>query len=434
MDVEASTRTVTHAEQTVTSARWAVWAFVILIALTPATPHIAIGSTPLSVDDLTTLAAAVVGVVAAVRCRGWRMVTFRTAPEVFFLALLVPFTGLAAVHAGSLHSLGSGPARWLLVTVLVGSAYILLRDPADGQRMIRAIVLVAAFEAAFGLVAYLFDWSAGNGLLGMAPTARNIGGFHINGRITGTTMMAPTFVAGLLGLALPAAVGIVLAAKGMAKVRWLAVATVIGLGLLFTLSRMPIGLAGLAVAVLLLSTTRPRVWIPIGVGAIIAFLAIPPLRDRMTNFDAGRMDVWYAGWRMFLDHPLLGVGPGQYMDYFAAYADTPYGVAKATPHNSILYVAAESGILAAIAIAVAIALTLRFLRSRNPLILGPMLGSVVFMIDGMTTNLYCIPSIAIAAWMIAPSVAPMFRMRRTSAGDEPGAPTGAQRTPSAESV
>ena len=412
--------------------RRATIGFTVLVAVAPATPHIAVAGSFLDYSDLTTLAAAVVGLVTVVRSGAWRRFRMRSAPEVLAMALIVPFTLIAAVHAGSVHSLAAGPARWLLNTVVLGLAYLLIRTPSDGRRMIRALVAVSTFEAVFGLVAYALRWIGPGGLIGISYTEGVIGGMFVWGRITGTTAMASTFIAGFFAMTLPAAVGLAMAANRRARWGWSAAALLIFVALIFTLSRIPIGLAAVAVIALLLAATRARVWMPILVVGLVAFLATP-LRARMLNFDNDRLALWYAGWHMFVDHPWFGVGPDRYMAFFDAYKVTPFGVATATPHNSLLYLAAESGVFAAIALGLAIAASLRFLRSRNPMILGPVLGLVAFMIDAMTTNLYSIPSIAITAWMIAPAVAPMIdaaRRDRTAAAAiaGPGGPTRHRRT------
>ncbi len=58
-----------------------------------------------------------------------------------------------------------------------------------------------------------------------------------------------------------------------------------------------------------------------------------------------RLRVWKAGWRMFLDHLLLGVGAGQFP---TAYGTTYAGrlhVAWMNPHNLFLQVACELGVV-----------------------------------------------------------------------------------------
>jgi O-antigen ligase len=397
--------------------RWGILGFTALVAITPAMPHFSLPHLPLSVDDLTVMAAAVLGLVAVLRTGLWRDLRWRRAPEAYALAAMIPFTLIAAVHAGSIRSLAAGPARWALNAVLVALAYLLLRGPTDGRRMIKALVGVSAFEAAFGLVAYLFRWSGFGGYIGTSYTLGHIGGWTIYGRITGTTGMASTFIAGFFALTLPAAAGLAMAARGRARWLWVGTAVLIFLGLAFTLSRTPIALGTAAVVVLLLAATRPRIWIPIVTVLAVVFIATP-LRARMLNFDNDRLALWNAGWRMFRDHWFFGVGPDRYIEFLPLYQNTPWGKATATPHNSLLYVGAESGVLAAIALGIAIACSLRFLRRRDPLILGPMVGLAAFVVDAMTTNLYEIPSIAIAAWMIAPAVAPLIA-RTVRAGGPP---------------
>jgi O-antigen ligase len=83
--------------------------------------------------------------------------------------------------------------------------------------------------------------------------------------------------------------------------------------------------------------------------------------------------------------------------------------APVTPHNSLLYVASESGVFAALALALAIVLALRFVANRRALILAPTLGFLAFTVNAMTTNLFSIASMAIGAWMLAPAVAALLR-------------------------
>jgi O-antigen ligase len=392
-------------------------AFTALNAITPAMPHLNVAGGIVDPGDLTTVAAAVVGFVAVLRSGAWRQLRPRRAPEAFALALMVPFTLIAAVHEGTARGLAVGPARWALTAVVVALAYLLIRTRRDGARMIRALVLVALVEAAFGLISYATRYYGPGGFIGISFTGGKIGGMPVWGRITGTTGMASTFIAGYFALTLPAAVSLAMAARSRMRWLWSGASVIIFFGLVFTLSRTPIGLATVAVAVLLLAATRPRVWVPILVAAAVVFLATP-LRARMTDFDTDRLKLWRTGWRVFADNWFFGVGPGQYVNRLPAYQQPGKLAEDVTPHNSLLYVGAESGILAALALALAIALSLRFLRTRNPLVLGPMLGLAAFMVDAMTTNLYSIPSIAVTAWMIAPAVAPLFA-RAGSAPPEP---------------
>lgn len=411
-----SHRLAATSEETVGRPAWIVIAFTALIALTPAMPHVSLGGTGVDLSDLPTLAAALLGVVAVVRYRLWRHVLPRRAPEAWALALLVPFTLIAALAAGTPHSLFAGPARWALNAVLVALAYALLRGRGDGLRMLKAIVGVATFESAFGLVAYALHYTGPGGYIGISFTGGKIGGMHVWGRITGTTGMAATFIAGFLALALPVAVGLAMAAARGRRWPWIVASVITFLGLVFTLSRVPIGVGTLAVVVLLLAATRARVWLPILVVGAVVFLATP-LRARMTDFSTDRVPLWKVGWRMFADNWLTGVGPGNYITRLPEYQIAGEQNDMVTPHNSLLYVASESGVFAALALALAIGLSLRFIGHRHPLTLAPMLGVAAFMLNAMTTNLYSIASMAIACWMMAPAVAAIRRSSSPGHGD-----------------
>jgi hypothetical protein len=387
---------------------WLAITFTVLIALTPAMPHVPLGGTGLDVTDFPALAAAAVGAWAALRYPQWRAMGLRHAPEAWALALMVPFTLIAAINAGTGHSLAAGPARWALNAVLVACAYLLLRTPADGKRMLQALVAVATFEAAFGLTAYAIRWVGPGGYIGISFNGGEIGGMPVWGRVTGTTGMASTFIAGFFALALPIAVGLAMAAMRGRRWPWIVSAVVIFFGLAFTLGRVPIAVGTAAVVVLLLAATRVRVWLPMLIVGAVLFLATP-LRARMTNFSTDRVPLWKVGWRMFADNWAFGVGPGNYMTFMPRYEIPGEPSAPVTPHNSLLYVASESGVFAALALGLAIVLALRFVANRRALILAPMLGFLAFTVNAMTTNLFSIASMAIGAWMLAPAVAALLR-------------------------
>ena len=58
-----------------------------------------------------------------------------------------------------------------------------------------------------------------------------------------------------------------------------------------------------------------------------------------------RMRVWKAGWRMFIDHPVLGVGAGQFSTaYGTGYSGRAHG-AWMQPHNLLIQVGCELGLV-----------------------------------------------------------------------------------------
>jgi O-antigen ligase len=57
-----------------------------------------------------------------------------------------------------------------------------------------------------------------------------------------------------------------------------------------------------------------------------------------------RMAHWQAGWYMFMDHPWLGVGAGNYAEAYAAYFVGTWREALGHAHNYYLNILAELGI------------------------------------------------------------------------------------------
>jgi O-antigen ligase len=132
------------------------------------------------------------------------------------------------------------------------------------------------------------------------------------------------------------------------------------------------GVVGLALAL----GPRARAWSLAGLGVVALGLVLggagllpAVLADRLasitrylTIFDAGvaattpqnfavveRMAQMQAGWRMFLAHPLTGVGPGSYTLAYPHFAVGAWYASRGHAHNYYIHIAAESGILGALA-------------------------------------------------------------------------------------
>jgi O-antigen ligase len=62
-----------------------------------------------------------------------------------------------------------------------------------------------------------------------------------------------------------------------------------------------------------------------------------------------RLSQWYAGWHMFTDNPILGVGIGNYDAAYENYRLEQWPVALGHAHNHYLTIAAEAGMVGLLA-------------------------------------------------------------------------------------
>jgi len=83
----------------------------------------------------------------------------------------------------------------------------------------------------------------------------------------------------------------------------------------------------------------------------------------LDDSNRARLQIWRAGWRMFLDHPILGVGAGQFrVAYGTVYSGRAHGP-WANPHNLFLQVVCEMGVIGLLAFAYFLSQIIKRIRS-----------------------------------------------------------------------
>lgn len=182
-----------------------------------------------------------------------------------------------------------------------------------------------------------------------------------------------------MGRALPLAVALALA-KGAISRRARALAALVGLAcvpsLLWSQSRGAMLAAAIAcVVVLCLALRRPLL-----LGGVALAATIVALWDSAALFQTAlvghggsgevRTLVWLAAWHMIRDHPLVGIGPDQFLYYYSnLYTSHPYWITVlnghrtlawrepnlAQPHNLLLDLWLSGGLLALAGFAVVLA-------------------------------------------------------------------------------
>ncbi|NLE75419.1 MAG: O-antigen ligase family protein [Chloroflexi bacterium] len=247
------------------------------------------------------------------------------------------------------NTLGQGPRPKWLPQALVGS-----------------LLAAGALSAIQGIVQFL-------GRIGPP-------GFLLFGRFMRAygTFQQPNPYGGYLGLTLPLAFALLLAIRArpfrapLGRLAALPAAALVGSALLMTWSRGAwVGAAGLS-AVAILRNRRAALAFG-GVAVVVALLVVlgaagvmpPAITQRFAGLgdyfgirdvrgipptDANwavleRLAHWQAAWAMVSDHPWLGVGPGNYVAVYPAYALPFWRDPLGHAHNIYLNVAAEMGLV-----------------------------------------------------------------------------------------
>ncbi len=165
------------------------------------------------------------------------------------------------------------------------------------------------------------------------------------GRVTSLGIFGdPNDLAQAIVVAIPFVFNLILYEKLMLKrIILMAIGALMLFAFLLTGSRG--GFLGLAVVMFLLirRKTGTIVGAVISVICLVGLLAFAPdyMIERLETASpyegtgAGRIEIWYEGWQMFLSNPILGVGMNNYPEYVSTHH---------VAHNSFVHVAAELGL------------------------------------------------------------------------------------------
>jgi putative inorganic carbon (HCO3(-)) transporter len=344
-----------------------------VLLLVPAVPfgslkQVSLGFANLGVSELL---VALVLSAWLMRMVAQRTIRIHWPPLTLPLAIFLGALCLSLLGTTSLQHSLKEIVKWVEVLVL----YVLVTNVMDRRwTVVLVIVLLAtgALAALHGIYQFLFR---------VGPEA-----FVLFGRFMRAfgTFEQPNPYAGYLGLTLPLAVGLVIAAAvpmgERVRGRWLVWAACSGalmltaiimswsrgawLGVAFAVSVMVIAvlvrsgraavlvamLAGLAVYLLLVggwSLVPPS--IVQRFSDFLPYLSVTDVRGvEITDANFAvleRMAHWQSALRMWTEHPWLGVGIGNYEAVYGRYALPLWPLPLGHAHNYYLNIAAEAGVL-----------------------------------------------------------------------------------------
>jgi putative inorganic carbon (HCO3(-)) transporter len=330
----------------------------LLFPFLPTREEIGGGLPPTSIVDVGRLAIVMAAVVWLIRPNLARWDAFAGSTLTIPALLLLALYALSTVYARDMEAARSETLRLAFLIAFAALIPVFVRDRAALRWCAAALIASAALLAVVGVYQQAsghFFWNEGLGLYGE--------------RRINTTFADPNHFARLLVEAL--ALGLALFFFVGGKVRYLLMIpalAVCALTLIFTGSRGAwiIAVALLPLLVLALPVARRLRLNLLLIGSLALLCALglglavsPYFRERLGTFRFGteatgaRPYLVEAGWQMFRDHPIWGVGIGGYEDSFLNdyyYFKDPKIKANVTlSHTSAVTTIAELGVLGAAA-------------------------------------------------------------------------------------
>lgn len=130
----------------------------------------------------------------------------------------------------------------------------------------------------------------------------------------------------------------------------------------------------------------------VGIGANIEMISNRALTvlDTSGKSYTERVLLWDGAWRMFLDHPLVGVGPGSFEEtYLSRYISPQAQLKLGHAHNNFFHILAENGLLGLLSFLAMFGYFLYYLFKQgteynNKVALGVFLATISLLLQGLT--------------------------------------------------
>ncbi len=404
----------------IATSRKPVYAVVALLLLDPFAYSHSIGITTLTLSKV-----ALAGAIAGLALRKTPMSALKTgpvAPLVLSVLLVTLATALSILHAAFITPVERETSKWIEYAVILCVCAIAFYEDHDGQLIRWAVLVVTAIVVALS-VPELYLGAHSGLIIAHAEVPR------IAGPLEG-----PNQLAAFLGLMLP----VMLAYTLLQGRRWPEIFTIAGgiLATVMTLSRG--GLVALALALLLVAFMCARssaVRIAFG-AAVLAILAGAGIGWRLVAGGIGlvttaphhrieihgglgtRRDLWRAAIQLWREHPVWGIGAGNYELEVGKFLRAPI---KTHANSLYLQSLVEGGIplLAATLFLIYTSVATFVRRAQTPLTIAALAASSALAVHFILDLLVFYPKVGMA-WMILLGLAAADVARRLR---QPVAPT-----------
>lgn len=276
---------------------------------------------------------------------------------------------------------------------------------------INSYIVCVTIMSLFGIYQYFTGFALGEGF-------EKTAGFLGKPRVTVSLDNSNNFGAFLI-LAIFPVIMLMLYEKGLKKKVFFGILSLSLLAnIIFSYSRN--AMAGLVIGLVVLAVVYSwRLLVPIGGIAALVFL-IPQIGGRLKEIGSGsenytRLKLWKTAWYMIKEHPLLGVGNGNFVSLYDSYiAKYPelyayYDYKRFPCHNSYLKIQSELGVMGSIFF-IGILLS-SLIKVKNIIIsaedklykyfyTGFLASMLAFLFMNLSDNLFFVPKTTTFFWLL----------------------------------
>lgn len=338
------------------------------------------------------------------------IIDFFTDKLSIFITLLLGIMLLSTIYAKNKGLALSESARFITYVFL----YFVIKYEFNGKKEIKTLlkcyISVSFILCCIGILQY-FTGFALNATFRRAYTSGVIT------RITSTFANPNAFGAYLILIIFPVIMLSIYEKNKTKKIMYILLSMLVIINMVMTFSRNAI--LGLGIGLLVLTLIYSIKWIFALGGIAILLSFIPSVSQRILGtFDLHqnelRIKLWKTALYMIKDHPILGVGNGnfvtRYNEYITKYSELKYyGYRNYPNHNSYLKLESELGILGIasfIGIIITVLFRIKKLYSTTkdkfyiPFYTGIMASMIVFLFMNLSDNLLFLPKVTTYFWFI----------------------------------
>jgi len=338
------------------------------------------------------------------------IINFFTDKLSIFMLILFVMMLVSTTYAVDTKIALSESARFLSYIFVYFLIKYELNEEQNINVLLKCYIFTSFILSCIGLVQHFTGFALDNSF-------RKAGGLGGSIRIAATLFNPNAYGAYLILIIFPVIMLSIYEKKKKEKIVYVVLSILLISNLLMTYSRNVVLGFGIGLLVLTLIYSIRLIYVLGGFGILICF--IPSVFQRFKGMatllkDDPRVKLWQTALKMIQDHPIRGVGNGnfitRYNDYIYKYKDLQYYYYRTYPsHNSYLKVESELGIIGILSFLGILATALFRINKlykatidkfHKPFYIGVMASMTAFLFMNFSDNLFFVPKVTTYFWVL----------------------------------